>query len=72
MTRREFITGVCTAVASFPFAAQAQRATPVVGILHGASLSYLEQFAERFAQVWAKRDLSRDRTSRGGALALLA
>jgi putative ABC transport system substrate-binding protein len=46
MKRREFITVVCTAVASFPFAAQAQQATPVVGFLHGASLSYLEQFVD--------------------------
>jgi putative ABC transport system substrate-binding protein len=44
MKRREFITFVCTAVASFPFAVQAQQARPVVGFLHGASFSYLEQF----------------------------
>jgi putative ABC transport system substrate-binding protein len=46
MNRREFIAVVCSAVASFPFGAQAQQAMPVVGFLHGASLSYLERFVD--------------------------
>jgi putative ABC transport system substrate-binding protein len=44
MKRREFITVVCCAAASFPLAVRAQQPVPVVGLLHGASPSYLEQF----------------------------
>ncbi|MEA2818683.1 MAG: hypothetical protein QOJ86_687 [Bradyrhizobium sp.] len=46
MKRREFITVVCSAVASFPFAAQGTASNAGGRFLHGASLSYLELFVD--------------------------
>jgi putative ABC transport system substrate-binding protein len=46
MKRREFMTVVCFAAANFPFALCAQQRMPVVGFLHGAMPSYLEQFMD--------------------------